>query len=160
MRRFWKYMAMTELDIKNNNGAYQEIDVFEHGGESYVKLDDFSHVVALNAKLALDMHENALKEYADGKYLELEKRYDNLCERMSLYMQDTYEAKKQSRKRGKLIARLQKKLHNCYFTIFELQKLCAILLQNDGNFNLCMVKTGLPTYFLMKMRNWKGLKDE
>jgi hypothetical protein len=68
--------------------------------------------------------------------------------------------KRQSRKRGKLIARLQKKLHNCYFTIFELQKLCAILLQNDDNFNLCMVKTGLPTYFLMKMRNWKGLKDE
>lgn len=106
-------------------------------GEMYVKYKNFRKCAGASATLVKNWR----------------KQVPHLTGRMIYY-------KRKARKRGRLIARLQKKLHNCYYTIFELQKLCAILLQNDDNFNLCMVKTGLPTYFLLKMRNWKGLRDE
>lgn len=137
MRKAGYHIFYSECNERNELNMDSAEVYIDDKGERYVAYTDFAKCANASAILVENWR----------------KQVPHVIGRMIHY-------KRQARKRGKLIARLQKKLHNCYFTIFELQKLCAILLQNDDNFNLCMVKTGLPTYFLMKMRNWKGLKDE
>lgn len=153
------HVTISGFDFECYKTKFKNTEVFEHDGEYYVKYNDFSELSSMLATLLNDSQNESIK-YARRCNKFLLAELDDARIENEINNKKAVKYKRQARKRGKLIARLQKKLHNCYFTIFELQKLCAILLQNDDNFNLCMVKTGLPTYFLMKMRNWKGLRDE
>lgn len=151
MRKVRSFMAITEIDMKNNEPEYAETPVFEHDGKLYVRYEDFSELVSLNAFLAFNAHEEALKKYAEGKAIEYAKQICDLNDLLGVCECSMYKQKKNIRKRGKLIARLQKKLHYCYKTIDLLCRLCALLLQYNDNLNLCMVKTEIPTEILLKI---------
>lgn len=154
MRKFNTFMTITEIDMEKNEPIYECIQIFTQDGKDYVTLKDFSKVVVLNAHLALESHEEALKKYAEGKAVEFAKKNLELNGLIGEYNAFIYEQKKNIRKRGKLIARLQKKLHKCYKTIDQLAKLCAILLKDNDNLNLCMVKAEIPTEILLKIRSY------
>lgn len=125
-------ITTTGIDRITGAGTYKSIPVYSHDNEWYVKKEDFDLLINLNADLC---------------YMTVNK--DGLCYKVGMF-----KFKKESRKRGKLIARLQKKLHDCYNTIDQLARLCAILLNDNDNLNLCMVKAEIPTEILLKIRSY------
>lgn len=99
MRKAGCVITTTGIDRITGASIYKSIPVYNNDNEWYVKKEDFDLLINLTADLC---------------YMTVNK--NGVC-----YKFDMLKFKKESRKRGKLIARLQKKLHDCYKTIDQLE---------------------------------------